>query len=76
MLAVLGGLNHFSVRRLQQTWNVVEKSKKEVLVGGAYRKWVEFAEGGVELTESGWSLQKVGRACRNLCGACRKGWSL
>ena len=30
MLAVVGGLNHFSVRRLQQTGNKVDKTKKEV----------------------------------------------
>ncbi|KAL5474699.1 hypothetical protein EMCRGX_G026682 [Ephydatia muelleri] len=37
MLAVLGGLNHFSVRRLLQTWNVVDKSKKEDL-----NTWTNF----------------------------------
>ena len=29
MLAIVGGLNHFSVRRLQQTWSKVDKGKKE-----------------------------------------------
>lgn len=31
MLAVVGGLNHFSIRRLSQTWSKVEKAKKEEL---------------------------------------------
>lgn len=30
LLAVVGGLNHFSIRRLAQTWAKVDKSKKEV----------------------------------------------
>ena len=30
LLAVVGGLNHFSLRRLAQTWAKVDKSKKEV----------------------------------------------
>ena len=30
MLAVVGGLNHFSIRRLAQTWSRVDKGKKEV----------------------------------------------
>ncbi len=30
MLAVVGGLNHFAIRRLAQTWGKVDKSKKEV----------------------------------------------
>lgn len=31
LLAVVGGLNHFSIRRLAQTWAKVDKSKKEEL---------------------------------------------
>lgn len=31
LLAVVGGLNHFSVKRLNQTWVHVDKSKKEEL---------------------------------------------
>ena len=30
MLAVVGGLNHFAVRRLQQTWGRVQAKKREV----------------------------------------------
>ena len=30
LLAVVGGLNHFSIRRLAQTWAKVDKSRKEV----------------------------------------------
>ena len=30
LLAVVGGLNHFSIRRLTQTWAKVDKSKREV----------------------------------------------
>ena len=32
LLAVVGGLNHFSIRRLTQTWAKVDKSKREVRV--------------------------------------------
>ena len=31
LLAVVGGLNHFSIRRLGQTWNKVDKTKRSVL---------------------------------------------
>lgn len=31
LLAVVGGLNHFSIRRLTQTWAKVDKSKREVV---------------------------------------------
>ena len=31
LLAVVGGLNHFSIRRLAQTWGKVDKTKKEVI---------------------------------------------
>jgi RAS guanyl-releasing protein 3 len=31
LLAVVGGLNHFSIRRLTQTWAKVDKSKREEL---------------------------------------------
>ena len=37
LLAVVGGLNHFSVRRLNQTWVHVDKVKKEELT-----TWTEF----------------------------------
>ncbi|XP_003385782.2 PREDICTED: ras guanyl-releasing protein 3-like [Amphimedon queenslandica] len=37
MLAVVGGLNHFSVKRLQQTWSKVDKNKKDEL-----EKWTNF----------------------------------
>ncbi|XP_064394333.1 RAS guanyl-releasing protein 2-A-like [Halichondria panicea] len=37
LLAVVGGLNHFSVRRLNQTWVHVDKAKKEELT-----TWTEF----------------------------------
>lgn len=30
LLAVVGGLNHFSIRRLTQTWAKVDKPKREV----------------------------------------------
>ena len=30
LLAVVGGLNHFSIRRLAQTWAKVDKPRKEV----------------------------------------------
>lgn len=30
LLAVVGGLNHFSIRRLTQTWAKVDKTKREV----------------------------------------------
>ena len=31
LLAVVGGLNHFSIRRLSQTWSRVDKGMKEEL---------------------------------------------
>lgn len=37
MLAVVGGLNHFSVKRLYQTWSKVDKAKRENL-----DKWTNF----------------------------------
>lgn len=30
MLAVVGGLNHFAIRRLAQTWSKTDKGLKEV----------------------------------------------
>ena len=38
MLAVVGGLNHFSVKRLQQTWSKVDKNKKDVRSGRGERE--------------------------------------
>lgn len=37
MLAVVGGLNHFAIRRLSQTWSKIDKAKKEEL-----NKWTNF----------------------------------
>ena len=31
LLAVVGGLNHFSIRRLYQTWSKVDKTMKDEL---------------------------------------------
>ena len=36
MLAVVGGLNHFAIRRLSQTWSKTDKGLKEV--GNLWRR--------------------------------------
>ena len=33
LLAVVGGLNHFSIRRLSQTWSKVDKTRRVDLEG-------------------------------------------
>lgn len=70
MLAVVGGLNHFSIRRLSQTWSKVEKAKKEELNirtnfftsqlnYGTYRQAVAQLNGGFHIPVLGIVLKDL-----------------